>query len=146
MNQNGTEPPDPIRYPTIMVPGKGTFVVKFGHGAKYALYENLGLDEDRLFQQLQAAVPHKDPVTGQEIPGRVMMSFVWKILSACLWSQAHLAPLELAECFDAENAPTESDIVRIIVEAVSKRAGLVQNARLQEPAVTSPEPPAVLPN
>jgi hypothetical protein len=115
----------PIQYPAIEVPGKGTFVVKFGFGAIYTLEDRLGLAAEDIGAKLHEMFP-----TGGA-PGKISPVFLTKVLSACIWDQAHLTPEEIAYCFEPSDLPT---IGRVVAEAFAKTQWPTRAPTLQEPA------------
>lgn len=137
--ENGKQEP-PIKYPTITVPGKGTYLVKFGLGAAYTLEEECGLNELDFARAIQKWMPHKEHVSGceakqcdcPEIPGQVSKTFLFKVLSACIWDQAQLTPRQLADAFDTWDCL--GDVVRVIGEAFAKIKWSARPVALQESA------------
>ncbi len=139
----------PIDYPKLLVPGHGTFIVKFGLGAQYTLDTELGMDPQTFIAKLQEwfPKPQKDaagePVMDQEgnpvmIPGKVGPSFLFKVLAACLEGQGlRLPPRELADCFQFHQLPS---IARVVMEAFSKTQWSAQST-LQEPATAQEQRP-----
>lgn len=130
----------PIKYPTIDIPGRGTFVVKFGLGAAYTLEEETGMDEVQFARALQKWAPHKDHAAGCDqsdcecpvIPGAVSKTFLFKVLSACIWDQIQLTPRQIADAFSTWD--TLPDIAMKIAEAFSKTQWSSRPMQLQEPA------------
>jgi hypothetical protein len=106
----------PIQYPTIAIPGRGTFVVKFGFGAVYTLEEQLGMSTDQIGAKLAELFPEPGP-DGTRPPAIVSPAFLTKVLAACIWDQAHMTPQEVAYSFDVADLPT---IGRVVAEAFVK--------------------------
>ena len=129
---------EPIKWPEITIPGRGTFPVKFSLGAAYTLEDLTGLDEPQFARALQKWLPKKD-AEGNEIAGEVSKVFLFKVLSACLWDQVHMTPRELADAFETwDGLPL---IAAAIAEAFSKTRWSAK-VRLQEPATSQePRPP-----
>jgi hypothetical protein len=151
MQPNGADTPQsPIEYPKIEIPGKGTFTVKFDLVAQYWLDKNLKMTASEFGEKLQEFLPkpmldangnpmHDTEGKPQMIPGSVHPAFLFDVLSACLWKQTHLDPVQLAECFDSFDGLT--DIVRALGEAFVKTRWSAK-VKLQEPATQAPEPEA----
>lgn len=122
MESNGHKPDLPIKYPSITIPGKGTFQVKYDLAASYTLEDELGMDQQAFAAKLQEWIPRKvrDEETGEEteIAGKVSMPFLFKVLSACIWEQAKLTPREIAAAFKTWDKLPE--IAMIVAEAFSK--------------------------
>lgn len=135
---NGADPIDTkIVYPKITIPGKGTFTVKYSLGASYTLEDEMKMDDAAFARALQKWFPHKEiNAAGDEIeiPGQVSKSFLFKVLSACIWDQIQLTPRQLADAF--ETWDNLSEIAKVIAEAFSKTRWSAQT-RLQEPATPS---------
>jgi hypothetical protein len=106
----------PIQYPTITIPGKGTYIVKFGFGAVYTLEEQLGMSTEQIGQKLGDLFPPLGP-DGTRPPAIVSPAFLTKVLAACIWDQAHMTPQEVAYSFDVADLPT---IGRAVAEAFAK--------------------------
>jgi hypothetical protein len=99
--QNGSEPRQypPIKYPTIEIPGKGIFVVKFGPGAAFDLQDMGVANIDALPKLLQEWVTRVDPITGDKIIGRADYIQLFKIFAAAIRHQIEISPRDLAYCF-----------------------------------------------
>ena len=99
--QNGSEPRQypPIEYPTLEVPGHGTFVVKVSTGAAFEL-ESMGINVWAVPQIMQAWTPHTDALTGQFVPGQAKLPEILTILSATIRQQLEISPRDLAYCFE----------------------------------------------
>lgn len=138
--QNGSEPRQypPIKYPTIEIPGKGTFVVKFGPGAAFDL-DDMGVDADALPKMFSEWAPRTDPATGQRIPGHASYMLLFKVLSAALRHVVDLSPRELAYCF--EDMEQIGPVARALVEAWIKAYPSVE-IKLRETLASAPEPAA----
>ena len=138
---------EPIQYPVIEVPGKGTYKVKFGMGAQYTLESELGMTPQQFAVEIQKWPPKKQlDSQGAEvldadgkpvmIPGYVGPSFLFKVLAACLEGQGlKIHPRELADCFELHQI---ADVARIVAEAFSKTRWSAQTP-VQESA-TAPDP------
>jgi hypothetical protein len=138
---------EPIQYPVIEVPGKGTYKVKFGMGAQYTLESDLGMTPQLFAVEIQKWPPKKkldakgNEIIGEDgkpemIPGYVGPSFLFKVLSACLEGQGlKISPRELADCFEMHQI---TEVARIVAEAFSKTRWSAQTP-VQEPA-TAPDP------
>ena len=141
--QNGSEPRQypPIKYPAIEIPGKGTFVVKFGPGAAFDL-DDMGVNVDAVPKMFQEWAPHIDPITGNQIPGRANYTLLFKILSAALRHQVDIAPRDLAYCF--EDMEQLGSVARAISEAWIKAYPSVEiklrESAAREPAAGNPVP------
>ena len=141
MNEpNGTEPTTGVTYPTITVPGRGTYRVKFSQGAQYVLEDELKMDMAEVGKHLQGWAPRMDAVTGDVIPPRISVVFLYKVLSACIWNQVKIPPQELADCFEVSDTMM---IVQVVAEAFGKMR-LPTALKLQESA--TPTQGQVLPN
>lgn len=139
----------PVDYPKLLVPGHGTFIVKFGLGAQYTLDTELGMDPQDFVAKLQEWFPkplknaNGEPVLDEElkpvmVPGRVGPSFLFKVLAACLEGQGlRLPPRELADCFQFHQLPA---IARVVMEAFSKTQWSAQST-LQESATVQEQRP-----
>lgn len=137
---------EPIQYPVIEVPGKGTYKVKFGMGAQYTLESELGMTPQQFAVEIQKWPPKKkldaagDEIIGEDgkpemIPGYVGPSFLFKVLAACLRGQLTIEPRDLADCFEMHEV---ANVARIVAEAFSKTRWSAQTT-VQETA-TAPEP------
>lgn len=128
MDQKELRQEPPIKYPTITIPGRGTFVVKFDLLASYVLDNEIGMDANAVAQKLKEWMPQE--IDGKREPGRASPAFMLKVLSACLWDQTHMTPEDLARCFSYGDL---SVIATILVEAFSKTQWSAQ-LKLQETA------------
>lgn len=106
-----------VKYPTITVPGKGTFVVKFGMGAVYTLERDMKMDLASVGRELQAMFPI---VNGHVTAGPVKMSFLFDVLSACIWDQKPIGPRDLADAFGNDYVMDMVSVGRVVLEAFSK--------------------------
>lgn len=135
----------PIQYPTITIPGRGTFVVKFDLLAEYVLDNECGMDANGLAQKLHEWMPKdsgRKDADGKAIfePGRASPAFMLKVLSACIWEDAHMSPEDLAKAF---RYPMELNrVAQTLLEAFAKTEWSAQ-IRLQETATPAQGP---LPN
>jgi hypothetical protein len=138
---NGAEPVStPIKYPTINIPGRGTYTVKFGLGAMFTLEDQLGMDQAQFAQKFMAWIPRKDDL-GNDVVPTVSNAFLLKVLSACIWDQVQLTPRQLADAFDTVDQM--QTIARVVAEAFSKTRWSAK-VDLREPATSpTPEPPAI---
>jgi hypothetical protein len=132
---NGNDPvvDTKIVYPSIEIPGRGTFIVKYSLGASYTLEDQMGMDDVAFARALHKWFPHKEIQNGVEVEvaGQVSKTFLFKVLSACIWDQVQISPRELADCF--ETWDNLAPIAKVIAEAFSKTRWSAQT-RLQEPA------------
>jgi hypothetical protein len=135
-DNNGSEPRQypPIKYPAIEIPGKGTFVVKFGPGAAFDL-DDMGVNVDAVPLMFREWMPHTDTVTGLQVPGRANYTLLFKILSAALRHQIDLPPRDLAYCF--EDMEQLSVVAKAIADAWVKAYPSVE-IRLRESAAREP--------
>ena len=108
-----------VQYPTIEVPGKGTFTVKFGMGAVYTLERQLGITPQEIGRTLRQMFPY-DEATKRFTVGAIKVGFLFDILSACIWDQVHLEPRELADCFGEELAGDLIKVGKVVMEAFAK--------------------------
>lgn len=106
----------PIKYPTVEVPGKGTYTVKFGLGAMYTLENDLGMSLQDVGTKIREWFPSRD-AEGNQVPGKASGAFLLKVLSACMWDQVHMTPRELGDAFEIGDLAA---IARVIAEAFSK--------------------------
>jgi len=140
--ENETRQPPPIQYPTITIPGRGSFVVKFDLLAEYILDNECGMDANGLAQKLQEWMPKDSGRVDAEgkpvmIPGRASPAFMLKVLSACVWEEAHMTPEELAKAF---RYPMElNHVAQVLLEAFAKTEWSAQ-IRLQETATPAQGP------
>lgn len=137
---NGTEPTTGVTYPTITVPGRGTYRVKFSQGAQYVLEDEFNMDMADVGKHLQAWAPRTDAVTGEPIPPKISIRFIYKVLSACIWNQVKIPPQELADCFEVSDTMM---VVQVVAEAFGKMR-LPTALKLQESATN--QQGQVLPN
>lgn len=136
----------PIEYPTLDIPGRGVISVKFGGRAVYLLETELGLDQAALAAKLREFFPHcrfcdgkcSDPAVHEQLPGKVSIALILKILSACTWTQLKMQPEELADCFEPGDYV---EVAEVIVKAFSKARW---SRRL--PPAEATEPEAARPN
>lgn len=119
MDQIKLTEPAPIDYPTIAVPGRGEFTVKFGLAAARLLDRELHIDGFEAVRQLSDALPRE--VEGKRIMGHIRLDFLFQLLSACTWKAAHMSAEELADAFDdCEIAETTVLLVTTLIRAISK--------------------------
>jgi len=141
--QNGSEPRQypPIKYPVIEIPGKGSFIVKFGPLAAIEL-EDMGVNVNDLMKAFQEWAPQVDPITGTQIPGRANYTVLLKALSATIRHQIEIPWRELAACF--ENMEQMTQVARAISEAWIKAYPSVEiklrESAAREPAAGNPVP------
>lgn len=126
----------PITYPKITIPNKGTFTVKFGLGATFAL-EEMGVEMEAISKALQEWQPRKDPITGEVIPGKARPSFLLKVLSACIGDQIQITPRQLGDAFEMSDL---GEIARVVAEAFTKMQPPAQ-ARIQETVASQDQAP-----
>ena len=145
MSENGAEPRhlDAIDYPKIEIPGRGTFVVKFGPAAAVVLERQVKMDMAEIGRRMLEWMPHQSE-SGEEIPGRVSPAFLFEVLSACLWTKLHLPAIELAELFE-DDWNSLPEVARVVATAFSK-AQWPARMRLQEPSTNTAQEPPALPN
>lgn len=107
---------DPLDHPKITVPGRGTYVVKFGLGAQYTLEKEYKVTMEQVGQRLQEAAPRE--VNGVTVPGRISPAFLFDVLSACIWGQIQISPRDLAECYDSFDQIAE--VAKAVMVAFTK--------------------------
>ena len=134
---NGREPDSKITYPKITVPNIGTFTVKYGMGASFTLEDELHMDDQAVFAELEKWMPKTDEATGETVAGTVNKAFLFKVLSACLWDQVQLTPRQLADAFQTWD--TLPEIARVVAEALSKTQWSAK-IELREPATLQQQP------
>ena len=108
---------DPITYPTIEVPGKGVYVVKFTLGAQYAL-EEMGIGPMELaaeFGKWHAAAVASVNGTAQRVA--ISPMFLVKVLAACIQNQVTITPRELADCFQPKDV---TQVAKVVMDAFAK--------------------------
>ncbi len=139
--ENGVSPAgvdSPVVYPSLEVPGRGTFVVKFGTRASFILEQQFQMTPADFAKRLSEWLPRADPDDANRIlPGKASNVFVFTVLSACLWKQTHMLPEDLADAFEISD---RDKIAAVLMEAFSKTQWSAK-APLREPAtVTEPTP------
>jgi hypothetical protein len=128
----------PIVYPKITIPGRGEFEVKFGLAASRIVDRELSMDGQGVLKALSEALPRE--VDGKREFGRIRLDFLFTLLSACMWSKAHMTAEDLAQAFDDE--PLAETVVLLVntLTAALVKTKWSAHFRLPETATPTQEP------
>jgi len=137
-------PAPTIEWPTLKIPGRGEFKIRFGFKVTHYLLREHGLDELAIGQKFATMFPHRDE-SGEMMAGSANRCFLIELLQLCLKGQCEITEQELVDAFDSLDEPpmqTWGRIAEAMATAYSKSLRLSQNSPL--PAIAaSQEKPAI---